>query len=138
MADRLEAREGIVIDLAKMRIDDERIAVDDERVAIGSSMRHRLISDRSPTAGSVLDDNGWASGPIELLAKKPREDIGAPAWRKRDNYPDRSRRLARSALTRQHQRDKDKGGGADGHIQEFLSGEQHRGRPPRSAGVVLF
>src|SRR5262249_44090882 len=98
MADRLEARERIVIDLAKVRIDDEGVAVDNERIAVGLGTRRRLIGDRGAAARAILDDDGRPVGLADLIAKEPGKNVGAAARWERNHDPDRSRRLGGSAV----------------------------------------
>jgi hypothetical protein len=95
VADRLEARDRIVVHLAQVRIDDDRVAVDHQRVTVGRGARDRLIGDRGAATGAVLDDHRRPVRLVDLFAQEARKNIGTASRRKRHDDPDRACGLLR-------------------------------------------
>src|SRR5215510_15463633 len=108
-----------------MRVDDQRVAIDDERVAVGFCTRLRLICYRGPAARAIFNDDGWPVGLVDLLTKKPRENIGTAARGKRYYDPDRSCRLAPSALIGKRQEDKGQRGNNRWQTQKSIARKFH-------------
>src|SRR2546422_6335407 len=78
---------------------------DEERVAVGCALRDEIGADVASGAGLVLDDHRLSQGFREARAQGARGEIGDPARRKRDDEPDRLRRILREGGERKKQRD---------------------------------
>ena len=79
-----------------------------QRIPVGRRLGDVVGSDRATGAGPVLDDHGLLQDVAQLLPDHPTRDIRAPAWRERDDQPQRPRRpaLRQSRVRNADQHDK--------------------------------
>ena len=109
IADRLEAQQWIIIELAQVRSDHKRIGHDQQRVAVGRRARHRFGPDHRARAGTVLDDHRHRLRAANVVRQHAGQDVGATPGGKGNDDLDRSFRLRPYAVAgqrKQYRRDK--------------------------------
>jgi hypothetical protein len=127
IANRLKARDRIVIRLSQNRIDDDRIRRHHDRIAVGRGARRQLVSDRSAGARVVFDDHGLVVRFADLLAQDARQNVGAAPGRERNDDPDGSAGLRPGRLNeRSYARQND---GQRCQLQTFATQDFHRFTP---------
>ena len=90
IADRLEARQRIVVHLAQDRADDDAVVVDQQRVAVRRRARHRLGRDDAAGARPALDDDRLAFRAGDVIRQDADQKVDAAPGRNRDDDADRS------------------------------------------------
>jgi hypothetical protein len=104
VANRLEAGEGVVVQLSQMRIEDKRSGNKQQGITIGRSVRNGFGSNYIGRPGAVLDHHRQSLRPTDLLGQKAGQDVSGTPRRDRNNDLDRSRRLRPRVVARQRQR----------------------------------
>jgi hypothetical protein len=104
IADRLEARERIEVELAHVRIDENRRRTEKQRVAVRRGPGDDVGADHGARARPVLDHEGRALGAVDLLGHEARDDVGRSSGRIGIDELDGAR-LRQRALRRHRERD---------------------------------
>src|SRR5207248_11450674 len=76
-----EAGQRIVVNFAKMWIDDKRVCNDQQRAAVRRGARYGLGADPSARPRSVLDDYGWSPCPTNMFPEQSCQNIAGTARR---------------------------------------------------------
>jgi hypothetical protein len=105
IADRLEARQRVVAELAQMRVDDELGRRDQQRVAVGRRACRRFGADGVAGAGPVLDHQCLPLRAADLVGEQPCQRVGAAAGGRRHDDLDGACRLGRRGRDAQRARD---------------------------------
>ena len=92
-SDGIERLEHVQRDSLRRAYDDERIPETEERVAVGRRSRDEFDTDRAAPAGPVVDDGVLTPGVREHLSDGACHHVAAGPGRRRDDQPDRSRRI---------------------------------------------
>ena len=130
-ADRLQARQRIVVELVQVRDDGERIVGDQERVAVGPGADHVAGADHRSRPRTVLDDHGRSLHAADRIRHDTCDHVGAAAGRVRNHDPDRRFRPG-AAVAHAHG---DKSEGDRGQTHEWVAGKLHHLSPRR--GIKL-
>src|SRR5262245_22663154 len=124
MADRLKAREWVIICCLQTRIDDERIGYHQNSASIRRCASRSFGRNHATSAWSVFDQDGLSSYPTDLIRKEPRQCVHSSPRGERNDHPHRFSRLCRRNVRYPHEQDTN-GRSSSGQAKESIAKRRH-------------
>jgi len=91
--DRHKVFDRIIWLFVNKRIDGVRYRDNEKRIAVGCGFCGDIRSDDAAGAGAIVDEDGLSEFLPELIGDDAADHVIAAAWRKRNDQPDRTRRV---------------------------------------------